>query len=403
MPYAQWSYHPDLGRGGEEFGQRFPADFIAEGLDQTRGWFYTLMAEGVLLFDQTAYRTVICHGLVVDRDGRKMSKSVGNTVAPDKLIAQYGAEVLRLWVAAEDYTEDIRLSMEILDRLADAYRRIRNTFRFLLGNLGDFDPARDRQSYARLDEVDRWILDRLARLIGRVTRAYEEYQFHTVFHSAHNFCAVDLSAQYLDIIKDRLYTSAPDDPRRRAAQTTCYEVFRALTRLLAPILTFTTEEAWQQSPGTRSESVHLERFPEAQREWLDETLAQEWSRLLEVRREVAKALESARAGGVIGSGLEAAVRIAQAPEDLPALLRAKGDLLPTLFIVSQVAIGAGGGPAAVHYESQEIPGLVIDVERARGQKCARCWIWSERVGDNRDHPMLCERCVPVILAISAAR
>src|SRR3989454_675475 len=196
-----------------------------------------------------------------------------------------GTDTLDVWFdsgcshAAEDYTEDIRLSSLILDRLADAYRRIRNTFRFLLGNLSDFDPARDRQPYARLDEVDRFVLDRLARLIDRVRRAYEEYQFHTVFHAVHNFCAVDLSALYLDVIKDRLYTSAPTDPRLRAAQTTCYEIFRALARMMAPILTFTSEEAWRYVPGARGESVPLERFPEVPVEWLDDTLDAEWSRL----------------------------------------------------------------------------------------------------------------------------
>jgi isoleucyl-tRNA synthetase len=325
-----------------------------------------------------------------------MSKSGGNAVKPDESIAKYGAEVLRLWVAAEDYTEDIRLSPQIIDRLADAYRRIRNTYRFLLGNLADFDPARDRQSYARLDEVDRWILDRLARLIARVTRAYEEYQFHTVFHTVHNFCAVDLSAQYLDIIKDRLYTSAPDDPRRRAAQSTCADVFGALVRLMAPILTFTAEEAWRHLPGTREESVHLARFPEPPSEWLDDRLEREWTRLLEVRREVAKALETARAQKLIGSGLEASVRIVSAPEDIPALLASKRELLKTLFIVSRVELTGPAAGAVVH-DSQEIPGLVVAVDRAPGKKCERCWVWSERVGEDPRHPALCERCVPVIV------
>jgi isoleucyl-tRNA synthetase len=280
--------------------------------------------------------------------------------------------------------------------LADAYRRIRNTYRFLLGNLGDFDPARHRQPYARLDEVDRFVLDRLARLVDRVGRAYEEYQFHTVFHATHNFCAVDLSAQYLDIIKDRLYTSAADDPRRRAAQTACYDILGALLRLLAPILSFTCEEAWRHLPGSHAESVHLERFPEVPLGWLDDTLEREWSRLLEVRREIAKALETARARGLIGSGLEAAVTVAQAPEDLPELLGRKQALLPTLLIVSQVSLAPGPAPTAVQYESQEIPGLVIGVDHARGAKCARCWTWSERVGEATDHPTLCERCVAVL-------
>ena len=376
---------------------RWPAELYLEGSDQHRGWFQSSLLESVGTRDAPPYKTVVTHGFFVDGEGRKMSKSLGNFITLDELLPKFGAEVLRLWVAAEDYTQDIRVSMEILDRLADAYRRMRNTFRFLLGNLGDFDPARDRQSYARLDEVDRWILDRLARLIGRVRRAYEEYEFHTVFHGVHNFCAVDLSALYLDIIKDRLYTSRADDPRRRAAQTTCYDVLTTLARLMAPILTFTCEEAWRHLPGARAESVHLEQFPEAAREWLDETLKRDWDRLLEVRREVAKALETARNGKLIGSGLEAAVRILTAPEDLPELLRAKRELLPTLFIVSRVELERSGAAASVTYEGQDIPGLVIGIDRARGEKCERCWTRSEHVGENAAHPTLCERCVPVVV------
>jgi isoleucyl-tRNA synthetase len=380
----------------------WPAELYLEGSDQHRGWFQSSLLESVGTRDAPPYKSVVTHGFFVDGDGRKMSKSLGNVIALDEVLPKFGAEVLRLWVAAEDYTQDIRVSMEILDRLADAYRRMRNTFRFLLGNLGDFDPARDRQSYARLDEVDRWVLDRLARLIDRVRRAYDGYEFHTVFHSVHNFCAVDLSALYLDIIKDRLYTSLPDDPRRRAAQTVCYDIFSALTRLLAPILTFTCEEAWRHMSGTHGESVHLERFPEAPREWLDDRLKQDWDRLLEVRREVAKALETARAGKLIGSGLEASVRIANAPEDLPALLRAKGELLPTAFIVSRVELERSASGASVTYESQDIPGLVIGVDRARGEKCERCWTRSEHVGESREHPTLCERCVPIVARLSGS-
>ena len=379
---------------------KWPAELYLEGSDQHRGWFHSSLLEAMATRGAPPYRAVLTCGFVVDGEGRKMSKSVGNVVSPEDLLPKYGAEILRLWVAAEDYTEDIRLSSLILDRLADAYRRIRNTFRFLLGNLADFDPARDRQSYARLDEIDRFILHRLARLIDRVRRSYEEYQFHTVFHSVHNFCAVDLSALYLDVIKDRLYTSAPNDPRRRAAQTTCYDIFRALARMMAPILTFTTEEAWRYAPGPRAESVHLERFPEVPIEWLDDALDAEWSRLLEVRREIARALETARAQGLIGSGLEAAVTIIAAPEDLPELLRRKRDLLPTLLIVSQVGFDRPSSRPAVVHESQEIPGLVIGVDRARGRKCERCWMWTERVGESAAHPGLCERCLPVVTARS---
>jgi isoleucyl-tRNA synthetase len=389
---------------------RWPAEMYLEGSDQHRGWFHSSLLEAVGTRDAPPYREVLTHGFVVDGNGRKMSKSLGNYVTVDELIPKYGAEVLRLWVASEDYTQEIRLSVEILNRLADAYRRVRNTYRFLLGNLADFDPDRDGRPHAERDEVDRFILDRLARLIGRVRRAYEEYQFHTVFHAVHNFCAVDLSALYLDIVKDRLYTSAPDDPRRRAAQATCHDILSALARLLAPILSFTAEEAWRMMPGTRLDSVHLDRFPEAPPEWLDDTLEREWTRLLEVRREVAKALETARVargvdaartqGLAIGSGLEAIVRILASPEDLPDLLRRKRELLPTIFIVSQVTFESKPEGSLVHHPSQDIPGLVIAVDRAPGQKCERCWRYSERVGESPEHPTLCERCLPVVLALT---
>src|SRR3989442_15749917 len=379
---------------------RWPAEMYIEGSDQHRGWFQSSLLEAMGTRGEPPYQSVITHGFVVAGDGRKMSKSLGNYVTLDELIPKYGVEVLRLWVGAEDYAEDTRLSTEILDRLADAYRRIRNTYRFLLRNLGDFEPTRHRPPYAGLDDVDRWVLDRLARLIDRVTRAYEEYQFHTVFHAVHNFCAVDLSALYLDIVKDRLYTSAPDDPRRRAPQTACSDVLGALVRLMAPILTFTAEEAWRYIPGAHGESVHLERFPEGPLPWIDDTLKGEWDRLLEVRREVAKALEMARAQKKIGSGLEASVWITAAPEDLPALLRAKRELLPTLFIVSDVRLfeRPPAGALLPPSESTEIPGLSIGVDRAPGKKCERCWKWSPRVGESAEHPTVCERCLAVITA-----
>jgi isoleucyl-tRNA synthetase len=377
----------------------WPAEIYLEGSDQHRGWFHSSLLEAIGTRGRAPYRQVLTHGFLVDGEGRKMSKSLGNVIAPQDVIPQHGAEILRLWVAAEDYTEDIRLpEPEIMGQLTEAYRRIRNTCRFLLGNLSDFDPARNLLPYARLDEVDRWALGRLARLIMRVRKAYEEYQFHTVFHSLHNFCAVDLSALYLDILKDRLYTSAAADPSRRAAQTACWEILLALTRLMAPILTFTAEEVWGHLPGRReAESVHLVLFPEGPREWLNETLEREWERLLEVRREVARALESARRQGAIGSGLEARVLILGAPEDLGPLLKRKGPLLRALFIVSQVELfGAHARRPLVTYEGEEIPGLLIEVERARGTKCERCWVWSPRVGEDPEHPALCERCAPIV-------
>jgi isoleucyl-tRNA synthetase len=374
----------------------WPADLYLEGSDQHRGWFQASLLEAIGTREEAPYREVLTHGFTVDGDGRKMSKSLGNYVTPQDLLPRYGAEILRLWAASEDYTEDIRLSDQILDRLADAYRRIRNTYRFLLGNLTDFDPARHRQAYARLDEVDRWILGRLGRLIERVRKAYADYAFHVVFHAIHNFCAVDLSAQYLDVIKDRLYTSAADDPRRRAAQTACHDLFGAVARLMAPILTFTSEEAWAHLPGRTRESVHLELFPEVPAEWLDERLEADWERLLAVRREVSKALERARQQGHIGANLEAHVVFERIPEPLSTLLGEKRHLLAPLFLVSAVSLDAGGDEPLVRWASEEMPGLSIAIERAPGRKCARCWVWSPRVGESRAHPTLCERCVPVV-------
>jgi len=387
---------------------RWPAEMYLEASDQHRGWFHSSLLEAVGTRGAPPYREVLTHGFVVDSEGKKMSKSRGNVIVPQDLISKHGAEILRLWVAAEDYTEDIRLpEPEIMGQLTEAYRRIRNTCRFLLGNLSDFDPDRQRVPYAELQELDRWALGRLARLISRLRRAYEGYQFHQVYHAVTNFCAVDLSALYLDILKDRLYTSAPHDPRRRAAQTACYEVLLAITRLMAPILSFTTEEIWDHIPGSgKPESVHLMTFPEDRGEWLDEGLEEEWERLLEVRHEVARALELARQRRIIGSSLEARVFIVQAPEEqwMP-LLRGKGTaLLKTLFIVSDVRleeVPASG--VRVRYESQDIPELVVEVLKADPadgwRKCERCWVWSESVGQDSDQPALCERCGAIVRSL----
>jgi isoleucyl-tRNA synthetase len=384
---------------------RWPADMYLEGSDQHRGWFHSSLLESVGTRDQAPYRAVLTHGFVVDGDGRKMSKSLGNNVTPDELLPTYGAEVLRLWVAAEDYSEDVRLSEEILNRLADAYRRIRNTCRFLLGALADFDPDSDRVSYAQMDELDRWALLRLGEFIARARKAYADYQFHVVFHSTHNFCAVDLSALYLDIIKDRLYVSAPTDPRRRAAQTVCFEVLTALARLLAPILTFTADEVWGYIPGRgKPESVHLVTLPDERGEWVNESLAAEWERLLEVRGEVSRALEAARQRGRIGKGVDAVVYVTSAPEEewLPLLERKGEALLTTLFNVSGVRLKQLAAGEAISYESQDIPGLTIEIVPAQSlgwKKCERCWTWSPRVGEDAEHPTLCERCVPVIRSL----
>jgi len=323
----------------------------------------------------------------VDAAGKKMSKSVGNVIAPQEIIKQYGAEILRLWVAAEDYTNDIRISPEILKRLAEAYFRIRNTARFLLGNLADFDPAAHGVPAAALPEIDRWALARLAQVERRVLEAYRESQFHVVYHTLLNFCSVDLSAFYLDVLKDRLYVLAPDDPARRASQTVLHNVLESLVLLMSPVLSFTAEEIWQALPSRpgRAESVFLEPFaatapaPDADR------LLARWDRLIEVRRLVNKALEGAKAE--IGKSLEAAVTIS-ADAETRAFLAGFGGQLAEVFIVSAVELREDAA-------SKE---PVVSVRRAAGRKCARCWCWSTRVGEAAAHPEICPRCAAALEA-----
>jgi isoleucyl-tRNA synthetase len=388
--------HPEL---------RWPADMYLEGSDQHRGWFHSSLLEAVGTRERPPYRAVLTHGFVVDGDGRKMSKSIGNTVAPDDVIAKHGAEILRLWAAGEDYTADIRLSEEILGQLAEAYRRVRNTCRFLLGNLADFDPSRDAIPDAALSGTDGWAMLRLHRTIERVRKAYESYEFHLAFQSLHNFCAVDLSALYLDVLKDRLYTSAADAPERRAAQTVCYRILDALVRLMAPVLSFTAEEVWDHfRVADKARSVHLTDFPAVDRTWLDENVERTWEVLLRVRGEAAKALEQARAAKLIGAALDAHVTLyASDPELRPRLEGAGRRLLRELFIVSSLDLvpevppaGLGTGPDRVVLRETAVPGLAVEVRHAEGKKCGRCWTWSLAVGRDPEHPALCERCLPII-------
>ena len=273
---------------------RAPADLYLEGSDQHRGWFHSSLLAAVGTRDMAPYKTVLTHGFVVDGQGYKMSKSLGNVIAPEEIIRQYGAEVLRLWVSAEDYRDDIRISPDILKRLSEAYRRIRNTCRFLLGNLGDFHPVTDALPYAEMDELDRFALLQLQDLIKRVRHAYDRYEFHRVYHALHNYCVVDLSAFYLDILKDRLYVSATGSEARRSAQTALYRILTTVLKLMAPVLSFTAEEAWWHLPHRSSETIHLESFPEVDATVEDEVLHRRWETILALRSEVARALEGAR-------------------------------------------------------------------------------------------------------------
>jgi isoleucyl-tRNA synthetase len=321
-----------------------------------------------------------------------MSKSVGNVIDSQTIIDEYGAEILRLWVAAEDYTEDIRVSEEILKRLVEAYRRIRNTSRFILGNLYDFNPATDSVPYAEMTEMDRWILNRLQEVVRRVREAYEQYQFHVVYTTLYNFCTVDLSALYLDVLKDRLYTSKAASLARRSAQTAMTALLEAMVQLLAPILTFTAEEVWQALPAYpgKAESVHLTQFPEVNEQYLQADLAERWTTLIAVKGEVAKAIETARQNKVLGHSLDAAVLIA-APENLRTILEQHREDLRALLIVSDVRL-VDEEVIGDAYRSTEIAGLAVRVGRAKGEKCHRCWIYSETIGSSAEHPTICARC-----------
>jgi isoleucyl-tRNA synthetase len=368
----------------------WPADLYLEGSDQHRGWFHSSLLAGVTTDGRAPYKAVLTHGFVVDGEGKKMSKSAGNVVAPQEVIKQYGAEILRLWVAAQDYREDLRISPAILAHLVDSYRKIRNTCRFLLSNLYDFDPAVHRVSYERLPELDRWALLQLEHLIARVRQAYEDFEFHVIFHELNNFCSVQMSATYFDILKDRLYTFGKNSPLRRGSQSVLFDILTSLTQLMAPILAFTAEEVWQMVPEPQRAvgSIHLAPFPKPGPRWQDPDLEKRWEQLLAVRAEVQAALEVQRREKLIGAPLEAKVVLDAHPEKYEFLKPYEADL-PGLFIVSQVELRkAQQGTGASH--------VTVKVEKAEGAKCERCWKYSTTVGSNPAHPTLCDGCCEAI-------
>ncbi len=373
----------------------WPAEMYLEGSDQHRGWFQSSLLASVGTRGRAPYRTVLTHGFTVDGQGKKMSKSLGNVIAPQEIIKANGAEIVRLWVSAEDYRDDVRLSKEIVNRLTEAYRKIRNTARFLLGNLYDYEGG---DHSGGLTEIDRWAMSRLQGLVKKVTAAYDRFDFHEVFHSIYQFCVVDMSSFYLDILKDRLYTFRADSPERRAAQWVLERVLVDMTRLIAPILSFTAEEIWSRvrhgETGTR-ESVFLAGFPSAEEPFLDEGLEQRWEMLITLRDEANKALELKRKEKVIGNALETKITF-YAPEKERALLDEYTDFLPALFIVSGVEVRSGSEATGDVFASTLVPGLAIGVERASGKKCERCWNWSTMVGTFEDHPAVCERCITVV-------
>ena len=375
---------------------KFPADMYLEGSDQHRGWFHSSLLISVNNREKAPYTTVLTHGFVVDGKGKKMSKSSGNVIAPSEIIKRYGAEILRFWVAAEDYKDDIRISEEILKRISEAYRRIRNTCRYILGNLYDFDPSKDMVEYQELPEIDRFSLHRLQKLIEKIRAAYDNFTFHTIYHSLQNFCVVDMSAFYLDILKDRLYISLKDSRDRRSAQSAMFQILDSIVRLMAPVLSFTSEEVWKHLPlfGDKADSVHLARLPVVNDDFIDTELADRWDSLLRIRGEVSRALEFARREKVIGHSLDAEVSLF-APEKLHGFLGSFGDELKSIFIVSSVRLFKGQEGNG-DFKSREVEGLEIQVDQARGDKCERCWIYDPTVGDDKEHSTACHRCVEVL-------
>ena len=387
-------------------GAEWPADVYLEGPDQYRGWFHSSLLVATGVRDASPYRGVVTHGWTLDEQGRPMSKSLGNALYPIEICEKWGADLLRLWVGSVEYQADVKMSERVMTQLSEAYRKIRNTFRFALGNLGDFDPSRDVLSNEQLEEIDRWMLDRTAELLKKCREWYANYEFHRVYHAIHDYCVVDLSAFYFDVLKDRLYTKAPKNESRRSAQTAVWKISSALVRLAAPILVFTAEEIWKHLPKAQSEceSVHMTLFPEADALacGIAKDEAEKWERLAQVRSAVLVALEQARVAKTIGGGLEAKVQLHAGPQaaGLQRLLEEKQAVLPALFIVSQVAVQPSVIAGAIPAET--FPGLAIKIERADGSKCVRCWNYSERVGENSRYPTVCERCSEALAEIEGS-
>ena len=373
-------------------GLRFPADLYLEGNDQYRGWFQSSLLTAIAARGEAPYKTVITHGMIVDSSGEKMSKSKGNGVSPQDIIKDYGADVLRLWVVSADYKTDMHISKEILKQLSEAYRKIRNTARYILGNIHDFNPDTDMVNPCDMPEIDRWALSKLDKLVEKVLDNYRAYEFHGVFHAIHNFCVVDMSNFYLDVIKDRLYTEKADSTLRRSAQTVMYRILDSLIRLLTPILAFTSEEIWSFMPhkaDDEREFVILNDMPKPDPSLRDAALDEKWDSLLAVRADVSKVLEAARSAKTIGHSLGAAVTI-YADGALYDLLKGEEDLLASYFIVSKAEVKPLGEAPAEAAEGET--GVKVLVAAAKGEKCERCWMYSETVGQDAEHPTLCHRC-----------
>ena len=377
-------------------GQPIPVDVYLEGNDQYRGWFQSSMLTAIATKGIAPYKTVITHGMIVDEERQKMSKSLGNGISPQEILDQYGADILRLWVSSADYRQDMRISKEMFKHLAQNYLKIRNTARYILGNLEGFDPKTDMVAYNDLCELDRWALMKLNDLVAKVIKGYDDYEFHVVLHAIHNFCVVDMSNFYLDVIKDRLYCEEKNGVLRRSAQTAMYEILDALVRMIAPILCFTADEIWQAMPhrdGDDAANIVLNAMPKVNPAWaFAEEASSKWDKLIALRDDVNKALEEARKNKVIGKPLEAWVTVYADDETAALLETVPADELAALCIVSKLRVIRGNGEGM---QGENLP-VQIAIERASGDKCERCWMYVDSIGQDSKHPTLCTRCAAVV-------
>lgn len=379
-------------------GLHRPADLYLEGSDQHRGWFQTSLLTSVGSTHDAPFKMLLTHGFVNDGEGKKMSKSVGNVVAPEDVIKVYGADILRLWCASVDYSEDVKISDNILKQMAEAYRRVRNTARYILGNSSDFDPKVDSVPYDELTEIDKWALNKLERLKRNVTESYEKYEFYNLFQEIHYFAGIDMSAFYLDIIKDRLYAEKADSKERRAAQTVMSEILITLTKMIAPILSFTSEEIWDTLPEVLkdSESVLLSDWYSNNDVYLRDDLESKWDEIMRIRKEVNKVLEKARQGEnkIIGNSLDAKVTIFADDKKINDFLVENAEILADVFIVSELEVASIADETFT--QGEEYPIVFIKVTHADGEKCERCWKYSTEIGTSSEHPTLCPRCAGVL-------
>ncbi|WNB90471.1 isoleucine--tRNA ligase [Bacillus sp. NEB1478] len=369
-----------------------PADLYLEGSDQYRGWFNSSLSTSVAITGKSPYKAILSHGFVLDGEGRKMSKSIGNTLDPIKVMKQLGADIIRLWVSSVDYQSDVRVSDDILKQVAEVYRKIRNTLRFLLGNLHGFDPKQHSVKFDEMPELEKYMMVKLDNVVSKVKKAYEEYQFITVYNTIHNFCTIELSSFYLDMAKDTLYIQAEDDHKRRSIQTVLYEALMALTKLSAPVLAHTADEVWEYIPGVEEASVQLTVMPETKNYTCTEQLEKDWDTFMDVRDEILKALEDARSQKTIGKSLTATITLYPS-EALKIWLESVEDL-NKLFIVSKATIAGekSEAPEDAHYFEH----VAVVVKPAEGETCERCWVVSEDVGENESHPTLCASCADII-------